>query len=331
MGGPRRVTCDMRAAAETHPHRQSPGGSFATSATLGASTFSPRRRPSAQLAGRPTMVPPLRKRMDHAQEPLPIQLPLEIVARILSFLRPCACPTQFPENDLDYSPGTAPDDIEAVHQARRDLCEASLVCRALLPVVQRELYGSVTIRSAKGARLLARTLISDARQHNIRSCPDTLSDQQSHHFLPGQTQGEPLDCSASSSSLQQGGKCECACHQPPPMDRVALPHLGRPLHTLVQHLCITHNDGLLAPHDTREDNAVWPESLRTLLDHCTQLRTVAVIVRPLGGEVLQQLWYHSTLARVKRLAIHSLRYVLKCRALLNQVSPDFSLQGSTGS
>lgn len=257
-----------------------------------------------------------------ALAPLPIQLPLEVVARILCFLRPAAPPTQIPLPDaqmgvLDQSPATSPEDIKAMHSARKDLCTVSLVCRALYPVIQRLLYGSITIRSGRGARMLAQTLRQDAEHrrphiHAERFGKLRPSDPPRDY---GSTVASGSEPDASPTRPDESVEiCSCSCHPPPITvdcsDAVPLHQLGRPLHTLVEHLCITHNDGLLAPLDTREDNLLWPASLRTVMDLCNNLRSISVISRPQEGDVLRQVLHPNTTARLERLAIHSLRYVL---------------------
>lgn len=266
-------------------------------------------------------------------EPLPIQLPLEVVARILCFLRPAAPPTQLPlpdaqMGDLDHSPATSPEDIKAMHSARKDLCTVSLVCRALLPVVQRVLYGSITIRSGRGARMLARTLKEDVEHRRSHAhgehfdklrLPDHSRNDGSNVVSGSGPDAPPTRTDVATAS------CSCSCHPPPITadrdDVVPLHQLGRPLHTLVEHLCITHNDGLLAPLDTREDNLFWPESLRTVMDLCSNLRSISVISRPQEGEVLRQVLHPNTTARLERLAIHSLRFVLD--SYLGRMVADF--------
>lgn len=227
--------------------------------------------------------------------PLPMRMPLEIYIRILDFLRPRGEPTQFPPAsatmgcDLDRSPATSPDEEEAIRAARIDLCEAMLVCRALLPSVQKRLYESISIGSARSARLLARTLRDDKERRQLGT----------QHGSSDASRGDITHF--TGPVVARYGAEHTTLHQP-----------SRPLHTLVEHLCITHIDGLRAAHDTNQDNLVWDESLRTVMDLCSNLRSLSVIARPRPREestVLQQVFHPDTSAKFERLAIHSLRYV----------------------
>lgn len=136
-------------------------------------------------------------------QPLPVVLPLEIIAHIVSFLAPRPPPP--PEAHADSSGAAPPQwsyaDERELRHSRRDLARATRVCRSLLPVVRRLLYARMTLASPRAARFLAERLRLE-RDSQRADLPSGLSHS---------TASISVDARLSSSLPVPGGHADSAC------------------------------------------------------------------------------------------------------------------------
>lgn len=127
---------------------------------------------------------------------MPIQLPFEVIAHILSFLvspllkSPCCLvDLEGPGHALLSSPdGDAASCWygkleQEQRQAWRDLATAARLCRGMLPVVRRLMYSRITLASPRAARLLAQRLRVEREENLMQPRPMGLAFSSRQHKM----------------------------------------------------------------------------------------------------------------------------------------------------
>lgn len=124
--------------------------------------------------------------MGNEMQPLPVQLPFEVIVHILSFLAPPALDTQHVVHDSSATDAGALWNAELErqqHLCMADLATAARICRGLLPVVQRLMYSRMTIASPRTARKLAQKLRSE-REEKLQMMSFDSHAASAHRFPP---------------------------------------------------------------------------------------------------------------------------------------------------
>ncbi|KDN52490.1 hypothetical protein K437DRAFT_254276 [Tilletiaria anomala UBC 951] len=238
------------------------------------------------------------------QSMVPAALPPELIAHVLSFLKPSAEPSLYPAADAT----TLELPSAAMHHTDhlRDYCNCCLLSRDILPYARQLLYRTLVLGNARQVRLLARTL----EGHDARSASPNRDFEQAPFNMGSLIHPEMM------LALSPMKMTDAATETPSNVGALAdglgvssngIRQAAQNIARYIQHVCITHNDGYLASGDTLSDTYAWAPGLRTLFTHAVNLEMLSLVSRP-NGAAIEQLVNPKTRGSLKCLTVQSLSY-----------------------
>ncbi len=248
---------------------------------------------------------------------MPPALPIDVIAHILSLLPPPQRPSLYPaldavslqDDSASYAgPSPSLQGSSGSGGYLRDLCSACLVSRDIAPYARRLLYSSVTINSARQARLLARTLNGHDGEDGTEATGNQDDSFTGRPYGAGTlVHPEMLRAlgPAAAPETQPSSNADAQAEDDSTSAAYDVSAQAGYLSSLIRHVCILHYDASLASSDKLSDTYTWAPSLRTLFSKAEGLRTLSFFARP-NGAAMEQLFHPKTTARLRRMTVQCL-------------------------